>query len=351
MQFSYVWIVSLVSYSLLFRSSKSWSLNQILMTGPKVGMTETNDTRNGDFLTRYPVEEKILESVKRGTIKAQEECQYQFKWERWNCPYTSTPFDQSDGTREASFVQSINAAGIMHVVTQRCSSGQNSFCTCDNSRNGRSGGFNWKWGGCSDNIRFGDKFTYQLLKRLTSGKDANAAMQLQNYGAGRKALARTTKMVCKCHGLSGDCSIRTCWQQVSTFRGIGNYLKHRYRNAKFVNYYDGELRQGNDARTRQLAVFSKKQLAFLQKSPNYCKENPILKIKGTKGRQCVRGKNKNDLTISERKSCRSLCRSCGYKIKKVTVQTSTTCNCKFRWCCKVKCDKCEAKQNNYYCVK
>lgn len=43
------------------------------------------------------------------------------------------------GTREASFVQSINAAGIMYVVTQQCSSGQNSFCTCDNSRNGQSG--------------------------------------------------------------------------------------------------------------------------------------------------------------------------------------------------------------------
>ena len=43
------------------------------------------------------------------------------------------------GTREASFVQSINAAGIMYVVTQQSSSGQNSFCTCDNSRNGRSG--------------------------------------------------------------------------------------------------------------------------------------------------------------------------------------------------------------------
>jgi hypothetical protein len=62
-------------------------------------------------------------------------------------------------------------------------------------------------------------------------------------------------------------------------------LKQRYTKAKFVNYYDGELRQGNDARTRQLAVFSKKQLAFLQKSPNYCREDPILKIKGTKGRK------------------------------------------------------------------
>lgn len=44
-------------------------------------------------------------------------------------------------TREAAFVQSINAAGIMHVVTQQCSSGQETFCTCDNSRNGQPGKF------------------------------------------------------------------------------------------------------------------------------------------------------------------------------------------------------------------
>jgi hypothetical protein len=77
-----------------------------------------------------------------------------------------------------------------------------------------------------------------------------------------QALARKTKMVCKCHGLSGDCSIRTCWQQVSAFRGIGNYLKQRYTKAKFVNYYDGELRQGNDARTRQLKPATKVELYF-----------------------------------------------------------------------------------------
>ncbi|XP_063446005.1 protein Wnt-8a-like [Mytilus trossulus] len=349
--YSYSWICLFIVCSFNIYTSKSWSLNEILIAGPKVGLTSTNYTRNPDLFTRHPVEAKILDSVRKGTLKAQEECQHQFKWERWNCPADTAPFDQDFATREAAFVQSINAAGIMHVVTQQCSSGQETFCTCDNSRNGQTGGFNWKWGGCSDNIKFGDELTYKFLKGLTSGKNENAAMQLQNYGAGRQAVGRNTKMVCKCHGLSGDCSIRTCWQQVATFREIGQFLKQRYKKAKFVNYYDGQLRQGNDARTRELAVFSKKQLAFLQKSPNYCKEDHVMNIKGTKGRQCMRSKNKNAMTTSERKSCRTLCKSCGYKVKKVTVDVSNTCNCKFRWCCKVKCDKCVTRENNYYCVR
>lgn len=158
-------------------------------------------------------------------------------------------------------------------------------------------------------------------------------------------------MVCKCHGLSGDCSVRTCWQQVTGFRDIGNYLKRRYVRAKFVNYFDGALRQGNTARTRELKTISRKHLAYLKKSPNYCKRDLSLNILGTEGRECVRSKDKKGLSIAERKSCRTLCKACGFKVRKVTAEVSTTCNCKFRWCCNVECEKCVTKQNNYFCVK
>lgn len=34
-------------------------------------------------------------------------------------------------TREAAFVQSITAAGIIHAIAKLCSSGQEMFCTCE----------------------------------------------------------------------------------------------------------------------------------------------------------------------------------------------------------------------------
>ncbi|CAC5402410.1 unnamed protein product [Mytilus coruscus] len=94
---SYLWISLFTVCSFNIYTSKSWSLNEILITGPKVGLAATNYTRNPDLFTRHPVEAKILESVRKGTLKAQEECQHQFKWERWNCPADTAPFDQDFG--------------------------------------------------------------------------------------------------------------------------------------------------------------------------------------------------------------------------------------------------------------
>ncbi|KAL7063721.1 hypothetical protein AAHC03_01424 [Spirometra sp. Aus1] len=41
---------------------------------------------------------------------------------------------------------------------------------------------------------------------------------------------------CKCHGVSGACSLRTCWQRVSQFRQVGNMLKKAYHNAIYATY-------------------------------------------------------------------------------------------------------------------
>ena len=36
---------------------------------------------------------------------------------------------------------------------------------------------------------------------------------------------------CKCHGVSGACNVRTCWQTLPDFREVGSFLKERYDTA------------------------------------------------------------------------------------------------------------------------
>lgn len=48
------------------------------------------------------------------------------------------------------------------------------------------GGHGWLWGGCSDNLGFGEAISKQFVDALETGQDARAAMNLHNNEAGRK---------------------------------------------------------------------------------------------------------------------------------------------------------------------
>lgn len=38
-------------------------------------------------------------------------------------------------------------------------------------------------------------------------------------------------VACKCHGVSGSCSLKTCWLQLADFRRVGEFLKEKYDSA------------------------------------------------------------------------------------------------------------------------
>lgn len=40
--------------------------------------------------------------------------------------------------------------------------------------------------------------------------------------------------VCKCHGVSGSCSIRVCWRRLPPLRDIGDALGQLYDGASYV---------------------------------------------------------------------------------------------------------------------
>ena len=49
-----------------------------------------------------------------------------------------------------------------------------------------TGGEDWQWGGCSDNVKFGERISKVFVDGMEQGSDALALMNLHNNDIGRK---------------------------------------------------------------------------------------------------------------------------------------------------------------------
>lgn len=303
-----------------------------------------------------------IQSVSDGARKGIQQCQHQFRNERWNC---TTKDDRNvfgatleRGSRETAFIYAVTSAGVVHAVTQACSLGNLTECSCDMERQGLPAPDGWKWGGCSDNIRYGIQFARQFVdapEKAAQKKPKNVRnlMNLHNNEAGRKAIATLMRMQCRCHGVSGSCELKTCWRTMPTFAQVGDYLKQKYENAvqmkptKFVRTMmqdkmsSRELNiQSSSMKTKRQVPLGKTELIHIHKSPNYCVEDPKKGILGTSGRVC----NKNS-TGSD--SCDLLCCGRGYNTQ--VVRHVERCFCRFVWCCQVKCKTCVTMLDVHTC--
>ncbi|KAI1238912.1 hypothetical protein IHE44_0012003 [Lamprotornis superbus] len=331
------------------------------------------------------------------------ECQYQFRYGRWNCSALGekTVFGQElrVGSREAAFTYAITAAGVAHAVTAACSQGNLSNCGCDREKQGY---YNqeegWKWGGCSADIRYGIEFSRRFVDAREIKKNARRLMNLHNNEAGRKVfqkgqgmgkcvledggrlawwqeafpdnfplslmLSRTRiksldgiycslffgvleermKLECKCHGVSGSCTTKTCWTTLPKFREIGYILKEKYNAAVQVEVVRASrLRQPTFLKIKQIKSYQKPMetdLVYIEKSPNYCEEDASTGSVGTQGRLCNR-------TSPNADGCDMMCCGRGYNTHQYTKVWQ--CNCKFHWCCFVKCNTCSERTEVFTC--
>ena len=162
------------------------------------------------------------------------------------------------------------------------------------------------------------------------------------------------KRTCKCHGISGSCSIQTCWLQLANFRELGNYLKAKYEQALKIEMDKQQLRAGNSAEghwipTEAFLPSAEAELIFLEDSPDYCTRNSSLGIYGTEGRECLQ--NSRNTSRWEQCSCGRLCTECGLQVEERRTEAISSCHCKFQWCCAVKCDQCRHVVSKYYCTR
>ncbi|XP_034719781.1 protein Wnt-16 [Etheostoma cragini] len=286
----------------------------------------------------------LLPSVRDAARLAIAECQNQFQHERWNCSTSADPaqFRQqlTAGTKETAFLYAVMAAGLVHAVTRACSHGNMTECSCDTRlQGGGSPADGWHWGGCTDHVQYAVWFSHRFIDggaRNTSaaggGYTASSADR-HNTEAGRQAIVKTMLTHCRCHGVSGSCAVKTCWETAAPFERVGVYLKQRYERS--VQVWDGSKRK-----PRRRPPVAPHQLVFLNKSPNYCVADRRRGVAGTRGRRCSRAS-------SGPGGCRLLC--CGRGYNTHLVRLVQRCHCRFVWCCYVRCRRCETMDDMHTC--
>ncbi|KAL0126528.1 hypothetical protein PUN28_005121 [Cardiocondyla obscurior] len=349
-----------------------------------------------------------MPAVGEGAALGLRECRHQFRHHRWNCSHVSN--DQVFGhvvvvgSREAAFTYAISSAGVTYAVTAACSRGNITACGCEPAVRTRKElpPNGWEWGGCSADVTYGMRFARRFLDAREIEGDARSLMNLHNNKAGRKIVKALLHTECKCHGVSGSCTVRTCWRTLPSFRQIGDALMKKYYRARpviaitpppppTVQTLDAMSHSmlpemvpilGNDAKTqgkpndfaksrhnrqpmlkkigksRRPHLILKKtkvtggssislkripkrsELVFLQPSPNYCEPDLTQGSLGTQGRYCNRTSKGTD-------GCDLMCCGRGYNTHQFT--RTWQCRCKFHWCCRVHCETCMERTEEYTC--
>ena len=100
--------------------------------------------------------------------------------------FSSFSFISGEGNRESAFQHAIHSAGVTHAITQACSQGNLTNCSCDRSKETGYTEDGWIWGGCSADIQYGLRFSRIFVDAGESAENARALMNLHNNEVGRK---------------------------------------------------------------------------------------------------------------------------------------------------------------------
>lgn len=146
---------------------------------------------------------------------------------------------------------------------------------------------------------------------------------------------------CKCSGVSGSCTIRTCWQAIVSPEILARQLKIRYHRAIEVlpDLFEHTSRFFPLTPRRVRRIHSN-DLLHWSPSPDYCQSKNSLFT--THGRRCNRS-----LSASLEGSCDYLCCGRGYQTKRV-VQTKP-CHCHYVHCCSIRCETCVEQIEEQIC--
>uniref|UniRef100_A0A182MG79 Protein Wnt n=1 Tax=Anopheles culicifacies TaxID=139723 RepID=A0A182MG79_9DIPT len=274
----------------------------------------------------------LPEAIKEARRLAVTHCEEQFRYDRWNCSIETRGKRNifKKVYRETAFVHALTAAAITHAVARACAEGKMTKCQCASERKPDPARLAFRWGGCSDNLKHGKRVARNFLELQPKNGDPVAEMLRHDSEVGISAITSAMTDRCKCHGVSGSCSMKTCWRRLGDFNTTAALLRTKYHLAirKIpVNNKTSRRSAPRDFRPRE-TIYD--QLYYFETSPTFCSV--------TRGRRCLHPDN-----------CATLCCGRGYTTK--VIKTLEKCRCRFTngRCCQVVCDYCEKYEDRYYC--
>ncbi|XP_077030605.1 protein Wnt-11 isoform X3 [Agelaius phoeniceus] len=212
---------------------------------------------------------ELMQTIIQAAREVIKTCRKTFSDMRWNCSSIELApnylLDLDRGTRESAFVYALSAAAISHTIARACTTGDLPGCSC---------------GPIPD----------APMKMKKSGSQANKLMHLHNSEVGRQVLKASLEMKCKCHGVSGSCSIKTCWKGLQELRDIALDLKTKYLSATKVVHRPMGTRKYLVPKDIDIRPVKETELIYLQSSPDFCMKNEKVGSHGTQDRLWAMGK-------------------------------------------------------------
>ncbi len=180
---------------------------------------------------------------------------------------------------------------------------------------------------CDENLQWAQKYIQNFTTSPYSDlsvNDPEAIVDFHNIEVGRKVVDKTERY-CKCHGVSGTCSVQTCYEKVPVIEEVSESLYIKYDGAVKVDLVNGSLQRVS---TFPASSLQNTDLAYSDETPDLCVNATSEGVLGTAHREC-------DTFDRSPKSCSVLC--CGRGHYEFT-ETREERDCAFKFCCSIQCN-------------